>query len=98
MTTESHGVLILAASFRDARRGHDTFRLRWSARWRARIDEEGEVPGQPPGGERPPVDVCVGVLADPQGGARARGAKPRIARAPARAAGLERSGDQPEHL
>src|SRR2546423_1017405 len=98
MTTESQGVLIFAASFRDAHRGHDTFPLGWSARCRARIDEKSEVPGQPPGRERTPLDVRVGSLATPQGGARTGGAEAGIAGAASWAPGPERRGNQPEHL
>src|SRR5256885_11421919 len=98
MTTESQGVLIFAASFRDAHRGHDTFQLRWSARCWARIDEKSEVPGQPSGRERTPLDARVGDLAAPQGRARTGGAEPGVAGAAARPPGPERRGDQPEHL
>src|SRR6266853_7056791 len=98
MTTESQGVVIFAASFRVARPRHDTFPVRWPAGCRARIDEKGEVPGQPPGRERTPLDVRVGALAAPQGSAGTGGAGPGIAGAPARAPGPERRGDEPEHL
>src|SRR4051794_21287388 len=98
MTTESHGVLILATWSREARGRHDTLPRRWPAGRRPRIHEESQVPAQPGGRERSRLDGGLGARPGLEGPAREDGAEPGSARAPAWPSRLERRRDQPEHL